>query len=172
MKFQQIRGATVKITYAGKCFLVDPFFADKDSFPPLEDSLHPDKKWPVVGLPLSPEEIIKDVDAAIITHLHPDHFDEAAAKALPKDIKLFAQDDYDAEHISAMGFTDVEVMSEEGTMFGSVALHRTECVHGVPSLSSRSAIKSASALRRAALSLRQKASLCSTSRETRRGSHV
>ncbi len=134
MKFQQIRGATVKITYAGKCFLVDPFFADKDSFPPLEDSLHPDKKWPVVGLPLSPEEIIKDVDAVIITHLHPDHFDEAAAKALPKDIKLFAQDDYDAEHISAMGFTDVEVMSEEGTMFGSVALHRTECVHGVPEL--------------------------------------
>ena len=36
MEFQQIRGATVKITYGNSIFLVDPFFAAKDEYPPLE----------------------------------------------------------------------------------------------------------------------------------------
>ena len=58
MEFQQIRGATVKITYGNSIFLVDPFFAAKDEYPPLEAGPFPDKRWPIVNLPMGIEEII------------------------------------------------------------------------------------------------------------------
>ena len=132
MKFQQIRGATSKVEYGGSCFLIDPFFAEKEAFPPLDDSLHPNLRWPTAPLPFLPEQIIADVDAVIVTHLHPDHFDEDAAKALDKNMKLFAQDEYDAEHIRAMGFRDVEILKEHGTLFRSSTLHKTGCLHGRP----------------------------------------
>src|SRR5690606_31525939 len=48
--------------------------------------------------PLPIADII-DVDAVIVTHLHPDHWDQAAREALPKDLSVFAQNDIDAEVI-------------------------------------------------------------------------
>lgn len=132
MKFQQIRGATSIVEYGGSRFLIDPFFADKDSLPPLEDSLHPCLRWPTAVLPLSPEKIILGVDAVIVTHLHPDHFDEAAAKTLDKKLKLFAQDEYDAERIHAIGFADVEIVADGGTHFRDSMLYKTNCIHGRP----------------------------------------
>ena len=65
--FHHIRNATSKITYAGLKILVDPYFAPKDSFL-------------LVDLPLSIKEIIKGIDAVIVTHLHIDHWDKYAQK--------------------------------------------------------------------------------------------
>ena len=78
MHIQQIRSATVKITYGGSVFLIDPMFAQKDAYPPIPMSFSPDRRWPMVDLPVSEKEILQDVDAVIMTHYHIDHFDEFA----------------------------------------------------------------------------------------------
>ena len=132
MIFQQIRGATAKITYKGTTFLIDPFFADKDAFPPLDVSRHPDRRWPTVPLPLAPEEIIRGIGAVIVTHLHPDHFDEAAIRVLPKTLPIFAQDETDADVIRQHGFSDVRILAPEGISFGEVTLWRIAALHGYP----------------------------------------
>ena len=122
MEFQQIRGATVKITYGNSIFLVDPFFAAKDEYPPLEAGPFPDKRWPIVT----------GIDAIIVTHLHPDHLDEFAVKVLPKNIPLFVQDETDATVVRQYGFEDVRVLNYSGTKFGYITMYRIDCLHGHP----------------------------------------
>ncbi len=132
MKFQQIRGATSKLTYNNKCFLVDPFFAPKDEYPPLEVGPFPDKRWPTVSLPMSVEEIVSGIDAIIVTHLHPDHLDEFAIKALPKDLPLFTQDETDAKVVKGFGFKDVRILNYDGTKFFDILMFRIDGLHGHP----------------------------------------
>ena len=131
MKIQQIRSATIIIDYADKKFLVDPMFAPKDFYPPIPKCFTPDLKWPLVDLPMSTETILENIDAVIMTHYHIDHFDEFAIKALPKDIKMFAQDEYDKNVLSDFGFNNIEIIKEEGTVFGNVTMYKTNCIHGI-----------------------------------------
>jgi L-ascorbate metabolism protein UlaG (beta-lactamase superfamily) len=84
MNIQQIRNATLAVQYAGKKFLIDPFLAEKGTYPPFPNSLRQDQKNPLVSLPSSINDIIDNVDAVIVTHLHLDHFDDAAKDVLPK----------------------------------------------------------------------------------------
>lgn len=129
MKFQQIRGASAIITYAGKRFLIDPFLADKGSVPPVP-SPHNNLPNPLVELPLPIGQIV-DVDAVIVTHMHHfDHFDEAARNALPKDIPMFAQNKKEADDMRHMGFTDVTALADEGLSFADLTLFRTKAAHG------------------------------------------
>ena len=53
------------------------------------------KRLPLVDLPIPIEEIVKDLDAVIVTHTHVDHWDEFAAKAIPKYIPIFVQNGSD-----------------------------------------------------------------------------
>ena len=123
MEFQQIRGATVKITYDRKVFLVDPFFAAKDEYSPLEGCHFPDKRWPTADLPMSIENIVAGIDAVIVTHMHHfDHFDDYAAKALPKAMQMFVQSEKENGDMKALGFTNVTTLTDEGVNFGDVAL--------------------------------------------------
>ncbi len=128
MKFQQIRSASVIVTVAGVRFLVDPWLAKKDSFPPIPGSPNPDLRCPIHELPLPVEKIV-DVDAVIVTHLHFDHFDEAAAEAIEKSKPIFAQDDTDAETLRNYGFKNVSVLNADGSDFSGVELYKTDCYH-------------------------------------------
>ncbi|WP_121614318.1 MBL fold metallo-hydrolase [Mesobacillus foraminis] len=130
MKITQIRNATLIIEYAGKKFLIDPFLADKDKYPAFPQSANQNRTTPWVSLPISVEEIIK-VDAVIVTHLHLDHFDDAAKEALPKNIKLFAQSKEEAEEIRKSGFQDVDYLRKDGTYFGDIKLTKTQGQHGI-----------------------------------------
>lgn len=129
MKITQIRNATLLVEYAGKTFLVDPFLADKGSYPPFPNSLRQDQNNPLADLPMPADQIIQDVDAVIVTHLHLDHFDEAAKNILPKDMKMFVQNEADAGEVSSAGFQQVEVLREE-TRFEGVMLTKTKGEHG------------------------------------------
>ncbi|MFP3720748.1 MBL fold metallo-hydrolase [Niallia circulans] len=129
MNIKQIRNATLVVEYAGRRFLVDPMLADKGTYPPFPNSPRQDQNNPLVSLPTSIEEVIKDIDAVIVTHLHYDHWDVAAARALPKDIKLFTQNDEDATEIRNAGFTNVEVL-QENTVFEDIQLVKTKGEHG------------------------------------------
>lgn len=129
MKVTQVRNATLIVEYAGKKFLVDPFLAEKGTYPPFPNSLRQDQHNPLVSLPISLDHMLSGVDAVIVTHLHLDHFDDTAKKVLPKDIKMFVQNAEDAIEVKGAGFQNVEVL-EEDTQFGDIELIKTKGEHG------------------------------------------
>lgn len=129
MNIHQIRNATIVVEYAGKRFLIDPMLAEKGTYPPFPNAPRQDKNNPLIDLPIPVEKIINNIDAVIVTHLHYDHWDEAAKEALPKEIKLFAQNEEDATIIRNDGFKNVEVLQED-TVFEGIQLVKTKGEHG------------------------------------------
>lgn len=135
MNIHHIRNATIVVEYAGKKFLIDPMLAEKGTYPPFgpgvgfPDALRQDQNNPLVSLPTSIDNIVSNIDAVIVTHLHLDHWDDAAKEALPKEIKIFAQNDEDASEIRNAGFKNVEVLQEE-TIFEGIQLIKTKGEHG------------------------------------------
>src|SRR5690606_32114167 len=115
--------------YAGKKFLVDPFLSEKGTLPPFPNSARQDKKNPLESLPVSIDEVIGGGDAVIVTHTHLDHWDDAAKDALPKDMKLFTQNEEDKTEIESAGFTNIEVLQED-TVFEGIQLIKTKGEHG------------------------------------------
>ena len=105
--FHHIRNATSKLSFSGLKILVDPFFTPKEYYPgfafcPIKELKK--KRVPLVDLPLPIEEIIKDIDACIVSHLHFDHWDEYTAKYIPKNIPIFVQNREDKKTIQEQGF--------------------------------------------------------------------
>jgi L-ascorbate metabolism protein UlaG (beta-lactamase superfamily) len=129
MDIKLIRNATLVVQYAGRKFLIDPFLAEKGTYPPFPNSLRQDQNNPLVNLPTSIDNIINNVDAVIVTHLHLDHFDGAAKDVLPKDIKIFVQNEEDAIEVRNAGFQNVEVLQED-TVFEDIKLTKTKGEHG------------------------------------------
>lgn len=127
-RLTQIRNATLRIDYGGVRFLVDPLLAAKESSPGFPGTANSQWRNPLVPLPLPLASII-DVDAVIVTHIHPDHWDEAARAALAKRRPMFAQNEADAAQLRTWGFNDVRVMTEDSA-FRGVRLHRTGGQHG------------------------------------------
>ena len=126
---QQVRNATVKITYGDTTFLIDPMLAKKGAYPGFENTYRSNLRNPLVDLPESPDKVISGVDAVIVTHTHLDHWDDAAQKALPKDIPLFTQHEDDAQLIRSQGFKNVRVLTDEAE-FGGVKITKTGGQHG------------------------------------------
>ena len=108
--FHQIRNCTTKLTYAGINILIDPILVPKDYYPGLDIAPTPEMKKirvPMNELPISIDEILKDIEAVIISHTHIDHWDDYAAKYIPKDMPIFVQNPGDKKIISSQGFTDI-----------------------------------------------------------------
>lgn len=140
MKIQQIRNAMLRIRYAGKTFLTDPWLAPRGSMGTFRD--HPmfrcrpeqlDLAMPLCDLPMPVADILAGVDAYIVTHVHPDHIDMAAdgsvGAPLDKTVPVFVQSDEDAAVLRRSGFARVEVLGEE-TVFAGIRLSRTPGRHG------------------------------------------
>ncbi|MBP0905048.1 MBL fold metallo-hydrolase [Mariniflexile gromovii] len=125
---QLIRNATVMFNYAGKKFLIDPMLAKKDAYPGFPGLTGSNQKIPMVNLPVSTNNLL-DIDAIIVTHLHPDHWDEEAVRILPKSKPVFCQNIQDAKTVMADGFTDVRVI-DKNTNYNGVLLKKTQCQHG------------------------------------------
>ncbi|WP_263077362.1 MBL fold metallo-hydrolase [Moraxella nasicaprae] len=119
--------------YAGQTFLVDPFFAKKGSMAGFEGTFNSHLRSPLVELPMPVSEIIKGVDAVIVTHTHEDHWDETAQKAIPKHLPIFTQNEDDAKLIRSQGFQNVQVLHEKLT-FNGVELHKTGGSHGTEAM--------------------------------------
>ena len=83
MKITQVRNATQILEYAGKKFLIDPMLSDKDIWPGFEGTVRSEIRNPMVELPLDISSLLA-VDAIIVTHTHPDHWDQAAADIVPE----------------------------------------------------------------------------------------
>lgn len=124
MKIQLIRNATMKITYAGQTILTDPMLSDKGGFRSFA-GIAPN---PTIDLPLTVEEILQGVDLTIISHLHPDHFDEAAATLLAKDMAIFCQPG-DRPTLLEKGFRHVSAI-ETADQWAGISITRTGGKHG------------------------------------------
>ena len=130
--FHHIRNSTSKLSYSGLKILVDPFFTPKEYYPGFElgPTIEIKKtRIPLVDLPLPIEEIVKDIDACIISHLHADHWDEYTAKYIPKNIPIFVQNREDKKRIQEQGFSDVRVVGIN-TPFKGITITKTGGQHG------------------------------------------
>ena len=139
---QQIRNATLKISYAGTIFLIDPMLAPKGAYPSFEETYRSELRNPLIDLPCTISEIIKDVDAIIVTHTHLDHWDDAAQEFIPKHIPLFVQNEQDADLIRSQGFINIKIL-DNNTLFNNIHLskvggqHGTDTMYAVPDLAKR-----------------------------------
>ncbi|MGR9203083.1 MBL fold metallo-hydrolase [Rhizobium leguminosarum] len=93
MKLQLIRNATLKLDYAGRTVLIDPYFAPKHSQPSFAGR----SPNPLVELPVSIDKILDGVELVIVSHLHEDHFDEVAMEHVPKHMPIICQPGDEAE---------------------------------------------------------------------------
>ena len=129
MKITQVRSATIIVEYNNTKFLVDPWLMPKDYMPGFDMAINSEIRQPRVELPFEIEKIV-DVDAVIITHIHPDHWDEFAENALDKNIKVFVQSSVDKDYVISKGFTNVEIIKDSGTQYNGITLYKTGTQHG------------------------------------------
>ena len=126
---QHVRNATAKLTTGGVTFLIDPMLAAPGAYEGFANTHRSGLRNPFTPLPMPVEELLAGVDAVILTHTHLDHWDEAAQKALPKDLPLFVQNEEDAKLVRGQGFRDVRIL-KDGELFRGVRLERTATRHG------------------------------------------
>ena len=127
--FRQIRNATIKLQYPGVTFMVDPWLMDVCD-PVERDVALSERRFipkPACPLPDKAEELIRDVDAYLLTHFHSDHF---SSDYLPSDAPIICQDEADAGELKALGFSNVKWFREDPVRIGDVTVHRVEALHG------------------------------------------
>ena len=129
MKITQVRNATIIVEYNNIKFLIDPWLGPKEYMAGFEAGINPHIRQPRVELPFELEKIV-DVDAVILTHFHPDHFDKYAVNALKKNVKFFVQSQNDLEIIKSYRFENLEIITEKGIEYKNVKLYKTNCQHG------------------------------------------
>lgn len=121
-----IRNATLLLELGGRRILAEPMLDDAGARPPVEDSPNP-RRNPLVPLPLPAEEIVRGLDAIVVTHLHRDHFDDTGARLVPRDVPVFCQPE-DEERLRAHGL-DTRPVDDELDWSG-LAIARTAGRHG------------------------------------------
>ncbi|MBU1109217.1 MAG: MBL fold metallo-hydrolase [Candidatus Riflebacteria bacterium] len=121
---QLIRNATMKITYAGTTFLTDPMFSAKGAFRPFAGIA----SNPTVDLSVSVNDIMPGVESIIVSHMHPDHFDETASKEISKEIPIFCSP-VDESQIVKEGFLNV-VPIENSQILHGITITRVGGKHG------------------------------------------
>jgi L-ascorbate metabolism protein UlaG (beta-lactamase superfamily) len=137
MEIQLLRHATLAVTYGGRRLLVDPMLSPAEAMDPVANA-GDDRRIPLVGLPMSDEELaalLAGLDAVIVTHTHRDHWDPKALELLPRGLTVFCQPS-DATAISVAGFGDVQPV-ETSLSWEGLELHRTGGRHGTGEVGAR-----------------------------------
>ncbi len=124
MKLQLIRNATMKLFYKNQCLLMDPYLGEKGSGPSYAGV----RKSPVTELPFREEDILKNVDAVILSHVHSDHFDEKAMKLLNKDLPLICPSE-EVSFLKENGFNN-PVPIESSILWKEIEICRIDGQHG------------------------------------------
>ncbi|GGG61374.1 MBL fold metallo-hydrolase [Paenibacillus radicis (ex Gao et al. 2016)] len=126
MKLQLIRNATLRLQYAGVELLLDPMLSEAESSPPIINTAN-DRRNPLVPLPAAYEADALP-DAVLITHLHNDHWDEAARQAIPHATPILCQPGDEAA-ITEAGFGHVTPIQETAS-FRGISIRRFGGQHG------------------------------------------
>jgi L-ascorbate metabolism protein UlaG (beta-lactamase superfamily) len=110
MRLTLVRHATLLVEMEGRRLLVDPMLDDAGARGPVEDSPKP-RRNPLVPLPFPAEEVVRGLDAVVVTHMHQDHFDETGARLVPRDVPVFCQPE-DEERLRGLGLDARPVENE------------------------------------------------------------
>ena len=121
-----IRNATVLLELDGQRLLVDPMLDNPGARQAVENT---DNKLrnPLVPLPLPAHEIVRGLDAVLVTHLHRDHFDDGAVRHLPRELPVYCQPE-DEERLRGYGFYARPV--HDSVVQDSLRITRTTGQHG------------------------------------------
>ncbi len=142
MKIRQIRNATLRVNFGGVNFIIDPWLPSRaEGFTfgqtPYADEVKPEQidiVMPMCELPMPLADVLDGVDATILTHLHPDHFDMApdgtVGAKLDKSLPIFVQNEEEVGIMKKSGFSDARLLVDDGVEFRGVTLRRTYAKHG------------------------------------------
>lgn len=136
MEIQLIRHATLRVKIDDLTLLVDPMLSAQGAMPPIDDS-GDERRNPLVPLPILIDEVLRGVNAVLVTHTHRDHWDQAAVEAIPKRTRILCQPE-DAERFHDHGFDDVRAI-HSAAVFGHVSIYRTGAQHGSGELAKKMA---------------------------------
>jgi L-ascorbate metabolism protein UlaG (beta-lactamase superfamily) len=127
-----IRHATLLLEVGGRRLLVDPMLRAAGSTPPIEGTPNPVRN-PLVELPLPVAAVVAGVDGCIVTHLHADHFDDAADEALPRDLPILTQ----PASVAALRERGLTQVTDEPAGWLGLDVVRTGGRHGTGELADR-----------------------------------
>ena len=99
---------------------------DVGARPPIANTANQVRN-PTVPLPFPAEEVVRGLDAVIVTHRHRDHLDERAEELLPRDVPVFCQPE-DEEALRELGL-DARAVADELDWDG-LRVVRTPAQHG------------------------------------------
>jgi len=130
MRLQLWRNATLVLTISGTRFLIDPMLSMKGElgkFPWTEDN----RRNPLVNLPFSVDVLpskLKQIDAVVISHLHPDHWDEVAVELISKSTTIICPASL-KDNIAAYGFNNIQVINNQ-LILDQIKIHLINGMHG------------------------------------------
>jgi L-ascorbate metabolism protein UlaG (beta-lactamase superfamily) len=126
MRLTLVRHATLILELEGRRILVEPMLDDTGARDPVEDTPR-QRRNPLVPLPFPAEEVVRGLDAVVVTHLHQDHFDETGARLVPRDVPVFCQPE-DEERLKDAGLDARPVEAE--LVWDGLRIARTGGRHG------------------------------------------
>ncbi len=126
MRITLVRSATIVVELDGRRILVDPMLDDVGARPPIEGTRNQVAN-PTVPLPFPAEEVVRDLDAVIVTHRHRDHLDTRGEELLPRDVPVFCQPEDEAA-LRTLGL-DVRPV-DDALEWDGLRVTRTPARHG------------------------------------------
>ena len=94
--------------------------------PPIESTANPVRN-PTVELPLAAEEVVRALDAVLVTHRHKDHLDDTAVRLIPRDVAVFCQPE---DEDGAAGAGARRTRRRHVARLGRPRVHRVPARHG------------------------------------------
>jgi L-ascorbate metabolism protein UlaG (beta-lactamase superfamily) len=126
MRVTLVRSATLLLELRGKRILVDPMLDEAGARPAIEGTANQVPN-PTVPLPVPAEDVVRGLDAVVVTHRHRDHLDSKAEELLPRDVPVFCQPD-DEDALRTLGLDARPV--DDGLEWEGIAITRTPARHG------------------------------------------
>jgi L-ascorbate metabolism protein UlaG (beta-lactamase superfamily) len=137
MQIRLLRHASCLLR-VGECrILTDPMLSRAEAMDPVQNAAST-RRIPLVELPLDGaglENLVGQLDAALITHLHRDHFDARAEEILPRSLPILCQPP-DADRFAQLGFQTVLPVDREIEWHG-IRVVRTGGRHGTGEVGER-----------------------------------
>jgi L-ascorbate metabolism protein UlaG (beta-lactamase superfamily) len=129
-----VRHATLIIEISGLRLLLDPMLDSPGARPPIDNTPRP-RANPLVPLPMPAPKVVRGIDAAVVTHMHADHFDNTARELLPPATTVLCQPE-DAPRLAQLGDWDLVPVGGE-VEWNGLRVVRTGGMHGPGELGER-----------------------------------